>query len=141
MYDFIDQPVRSLNSGGRLLLWAMRHWVKAASTGRCPCGDIASAFQTHHLMAAMPHFNILMAVLNREALAPMRFGAIGCAQVSEHEALLIGLLRMVRQAPAETARETMGMIVAADAAGPCSSHFPRSRRAWTMQISRPAGPI
>ena len=43
MYAFLDRPVQSLNRGGQLLIWAMRHWVRAASAGRCPCGDIGPA--------------------------------------------------------------------------------------------------
>jgi len=116
MYDLIDRPVKSLNLGGRLLLWAMRHWVKAAGAGRCPCGDIAAAFETYALMASLPHFHMLMAVLNREALTPLRFAAIDCARVSEHEALLVSLLRSVPRTPTETARDTMAMIVRPEAA-------------------------
>jgi len=117
MYDMIDQPVRSLNRGGRLLVGAMRHWVKAAGMGRCPCGDIGAAFQAHGLMPCLPHFNMMMAVLNREALTPLRFGAVSCGQVSEHEALLIGLLRTISRMQPQAAKDTMAMIVVPEAAG------------------------
>lgn len=117
MYDMIDQPVRSLNRGGRLLVGAMRHWVRAAGAGRCPCGDIGAAFEAHGLMPCLPHFNMMMAVLNREALVPLRFGAVSCGQVSEHEAMLIGLLRTVPRMQAQAARDTMALIVVPEAAG------------------------
>jgi len=45
MYDLMDRPVTSLNPGGHLLLWAMRHWVRAVSTSRCPVGDFKQARQ------------------------------------------------------------------------------------------------
>lgn len=114
MYEFVDRPVTSLNRSGRLLVWAMRHWVRAAGTGRCPCGDVAPAFHKRGLMPSFPHFHIMMAVLNRESLMRLRFGAVGCERVSEHEALLISLVRAALDAPAARMRETVGMIVRAE---------------------------
>lgn len=117
MYDFVDRPVSSLNRGGRMLVWAMRHWVKAASAGRCPCGDVAPAFHKSGLMPSFPHFHVMMAVLNREALERLRFCTVDCGRVGEHEALVLSLLRGVHAGPAERVRETAALIVAPDAVG------------------------
>jgi hypothetical protein len=117
MYEFVDRPVLSLNRSGRLLVWAMRHWVKAASMGRCPCGDVAPAFQKHGLMPSFPHFHVMMAVFNREAVERLRFGSVECERVSEHEALILSFVRTVRGATAAQMRETLNMVVAPHAVG------------------------
>ena len=114
MYEFVDRPVKSLRRGGELVIWAMRHWVSAAGKGRCPCGDVAPAFHKRDLMAAFPHFHMMMAVLNREAILQLRFGPIGCERVTEHEALLLSLLRAMHLNPGEQTRATAAMIVAPD---------------------------
>lgn len=111
MYAFIDRPVDSLNLGGRLLVWAMRHWVKAASAGRCPCGDVGPAFHKWNLMAGFPHFHMLMALLNRNAATKLQFGSLECERVTEHEALLLSLVRSAREADAEQLRDTVEMLV------------------------------
>ncbi len=117
MYDFVDRPVTSLNRGGRLLMWAMRHWVRAASAGRCPCGDVAPAFHKRDLMASFPHFHVMMAVFNSNAILKLRFGGVDCQRVSEHEALILSLVRSVQDVPLETTRGTAGMIVRPAAVG------------------------
>ncbi len=114
MYEFVDRPVTSLRRGGELVVWAMRHWVRAASTGRCPCGDVAPAFHKRDLMPAFPHFHMMMAVLNREAILQLRFGSVDCERVSEHEALLLSLLRAMHLTPGGQARATAALIVAPD---------------------------
>jgi hypothetical protein len=104
IYDFIDRPVTSLNRGGRLLVRAMRHWVRAAQAGRCPCGDIRPAFDDAAVADALPHFHVMMAVLNRHAVAKMAVGHVDCARVNEHEALAIAMVcTMGRGGPARVA--------------------------------------
>lgn len=111
MYDFIDRPVTALNRGGRLLVWAMRHWVRAVQAGRCPCGDLRPTFESRALGAAYPHFHGMMAVLNRYATEQMRFGAVDCARVSEHEALVISMVRAAHDEEKLQAGETAALIV------------------------------
>lgn len=117
MYDFVDRPVSALNEGGRLLVWAMRHWVRAAAAGRCPCGDVAPAFHKHDLMPSFPHFHVMMAVLNRESREGMRFAPVACDRVSEHEALLLELIRAAQSRTPAQMRETAALLVAPDAVG------------------------
>ena len=111
MYDFIDRPVTALNRGGRLLVWAMRQWVRAVQAGRCPCGDLRPAFESRTLGAAFPHFHEMMAVLNRHAVEQMRFGAVDCERVSEHEALVISLVRAAHDEEMVRVGETAALIV------------------------------
>lgn len=93
MYDFIDRPVTSLNHGARLLLGAMRHWVGAVQAGRCPCRALGPLFNRPEVSAAFPPLHAMMATLNRHAVEKMSFGRVDCARVSEHEALVIALVR------------------------------------------------
>lgn len=118
MYDFIDRPFISLNRGGRMVVSAMRHWVRAASIGRCPCGDVASIFQERDLMVGFPHFHMMMAVLNREALDQLRFAAVDCERISEHEALILSLIRIAHQGDTERAYSIAGQVVEKTAISP-----------------------
>lgn len=111
MYDFVDRPVTSLNRGGRMLVWAMRHWVRAVQTGRCPCGDIRPAFDGKALGAAFPHFHVMMAVLNRHAVEKLRFGPVDCERVSEHEALVMAMVCATRGPDPVRAERTASLIV------------------------------
>lgn len=114
MYDFIDRPVASLDPGGRLLVWAVRHWVRGAGAGRCPCGDVAPAFHKRDLMHVFPHFHVMMAVFNRDALLKLRFGAPDCGRVHEHESLILTLVRDMHLAPVDQCRATAALIVRRD---------------------------
>lgn len=111
MYEFVDRPVSSLNRGGRLLIWAMRHWVSAVSAGRCPCGDVGPIFHKWKLMPGFPHFHILMALLNRNAVARLRFGPVDCERVHEDEALIISLVRAAHEQPLERMQGMASLIV------------------------------
>jgi len=118
MYDLMDRPVTSLNPGGHLLLWAMRHWVRAVSTSRCPCGDVGPAFHKWDMMAGFPHFHVMMVIFNRHAKEKLCFGTVDYEQVSEHEALIMSLVRMMQDQPVETARGAAALIVTAEALPP-----------------------
>lgn len=111
MYDFVDRPVTSLNRGGRMLVWAMRHWVRAVQLGRCPCGDIRPAFDGKALGAAFPHFHVMMAVLNHHAVEKMRFGPVDCERVSEHEALVMAMVCAAREPDLARAERAASLIV------------------------------
>ena len=111
MYEFVDRPVTSLSSGGQLLIRSMRYWVRAASAGRCPCGDVGPIFQKWNLMPGFPHFHILMALLNRNAVTKLRFGTLDCERVREDEALIISLIRAAHEQPLERMQGMAEMIV------------------------------
>lgn len=114
MYDFVDRPVASLNRGGRLLIWAMRHWVRAVQNARCPCSDVGPAFHKSDLMAGFPHFHVMMTMLNRHARETLRFGAVDCMRVSEHEAIIISMVRAMRDHPASQAERAAALIIGED---------------------------
>lgn len=141
MYAFIDRPVTSLNRGGRLLVWAMRHWVRAASAGRCPCGDVGPAFHKWDLMAGFPHFHMLMSLLNRNATERLRFGNVDCERVSEHEAMILALVSTAREASTEEMRDTVSLFVCKSAVPPVLIALSALGQAMVEVGLRPQPPI
>ncbi|MGF7168753.1 hypothetical protein FHS91_000408 [Sphingobium xanthum] len=141
MYAFLDRPVQSLNRGGQLLIWAMRHWVRAASAGRCPCGDIGPAFHKWNLMAGFPHFHMMMALLNRNATEKLHFGTLECEHVTEHEALLLSLIRIAREAPSDQLRGMATAIVDESSVTPVLIAFAALAEAMVEVGLRPLPPL
>lgn len=111
MYDFVDRPVTSLNRGGRFLIWAMRNWVGALNDGGCPCGSVGPAFRKWNLMAGFPHFHVMMVLFNRDATEQFRFGPVGHERVTEHEALIIAMIRAVREEAPDRMRDAASLMV------------------------------
>lgn len=111
MYAFLDCPLSLLDRGGRLLVWAMRHWAKAVSCGGCPCGDVGPAFHKADLMAGFPHFHMMMAVLNRHAREKLSFADVDCPRLSDGEALLLSLIRLPDGAHADQTPATVALVV------------------------------
>lgn len=111
MYDFVDRPVTSLNRGGRFLIWAMRNWVGALANNGCPCSSVGPAFRKWGMTAGFPHFHVMMVLLNREGQETFRFGPVGHERVTEHEALIVGMIRAVRDVPADRMREGAVLMV------------------------------
>lgn len=93
MYDFLDRPVTSLDDGGRFLVWALRTWVKALGQEVCPATVVGPAFARCKMIAGLAAFHRIMLLLNAHGLETMRFCSLGCNRVSEHEALVISLVR------------------------------------------------
>lgn len=89
----------------------------AAGAGRCPCGDVAPAFHKSGLSRSFAHFQVMMAVLNREATEPLRFGQVDCARIIEHEALLTGFVTTAGQRSAAQMREALTFLVEPHAIG------------------------
>ncbi|BAK65110.1 hypothetical protein SLG_04350 [Sphingobium sp. SYK-6] len=118
MYDFIDRPIARLDGGAALLIAAMRLWVRAAGEKRCPCRDVAGAFRAREHIAALPHFHVTMAMLNRDATESLGFGSVDYPLVSEHEALILSMVGSVVSRPADEACATMALIMAPDAVKP-----------------------
>lgn len=141
MYDFVDRPVESLNKGGRLLVWAMRHWVRGASEGRCPCGDVGPVFHKWNLMAGFPHFHLMMALLNRHALDKLRFGAVEAEPVSEDEAILLSLIRVARDEEPGRMRDMAGRMVDQQAVPPLIIAFSALAQSLIDAGMRPLPPM
>lgn len=91
MYQYLDRTVSELAPGDALLLWAMRQWVDAMRAGRCPCAALGPALAAQRVSAMLPDFNIAMMLLDREGHAQLQFCALGCARISDDEALLLAL--------------------------------------------------
>jgi len=115
MYDFVDRPLTSLGHGGRFLVWSMRTWVKAMHAGRCPCFAVGSGFAQWRMVSGLPDFHMLMMIFNRDGLQKLMFGAVECDRVSEHEALILSLVRSVSRPQPEVLRKTLALVVTEDA--------------------------
>lgn len=111
MYQFVDRPVTSLNRGGRFMVGAMRQWVQSMRARRCPCDALAPSFAAFGLVPALPHFQMMMTVLNHRARGVMAFCSPGCSHIAEAEALLLSLLCAMKERPAEQVRATAEMLV------------------------------
>ncbi len=118
MYEFVDRPVSALDQGGQFLIWTMRRWVGALGNGRCLCGTVVPAFHQWNMLAGLPHFHLMMALLNRDATEKFRFGPVCYDRVTEHEALILHMIRDARDAPAERMRETAALLICADSVPP-----------------------
>lgn len=110
MYDFVDRPVESLCNGGRFLLWAMRGWVSAAERGRCPPQALCRGFAAVDAADALPDFHIAMALLGGEAVETLHLAPMPCLQISEGEAILLGLWRDFSLEGCTNARATLALL-------------------------------
>lgn len=115
MYEYVDRPVTSLDPGSRLLVWLMRNWVRSVHARRCPCTAIGTTFVQYDMPDALPHFQMMMLTINREASEKFGFGDVHCNHVLEHEALLISLMQRVPQSSPDAMRTMLGVVVAQDA--------------------------
>lgn len=117
MYYFLDRPVASLNHGGRLLVWAMRSWVSAASKRECPARVIASAFGQCGILPGLHPFLHMMALFNRHALDNFVFCSLACDRVSEHEAMILSLITGQSGQTARSIPLTLELLVEEDSVG------------------------
>jgi len=113
MYDYVDRPVASLDRGGQLLVWAMRRWVKDRAAGSCPCREIGPAFHVYRLTPALPFFQRSMTLLTGSMRQTL---ALGAAHVSEHEAVVLALIRTLPARNLDDAADIAGLLVRAEAA-------------------------
>ncbi|QAY77319.1 hypothetical protein [Sphingosinicella sp. BN140058] len=112
MYLYVDRPCVALAPGSRFVLAAMREWVAAVREGRCACRALAPGFAAAGARDVLAPFQMMMAILNRDGLRPLGFGARCRQTVAEDEAVLLGLLD---QAGSERARvDAARALVAAD---------------------------
>ena len=118
MYAFVDRPVESLCNGGRFLLWAMRGWVSAAERGQCPPQLLHRGFAAVHAQHALPDFHVAMALLGSDAVETLLLAPMPCLQISEDEAILLGLWRDFSLEDAANARATLALLARGDCAGP-----------------------
>jgi hypothetical protein len=118
MYSFVDRPVESLCNGGRFLLWAMRGWVHAAERGRCPPQMLHRGFAAVDAAGALPDFHVAMALLTGDAARTLLLAPLPCLQISEDEAILLGLWRDFSLENAANARATLAFLAEGESVGP-----------------------
>ena len=116
MYDFVDRPVGQLLPGGRLLLWAMRRWILAASQKTCPPGALAPAFAHRGVLPALPHVHALLAELNRQARRSISLSPLAHHLIGDDEAVLLQLCRDADLDPPR-ARATLALLLDEEAVG------------------------
>jgi hypothetical protein len=118
MYDFIDQRVTALDRGGQFLIWSMRSWVLARETKRCPPNVIGPAFAKWGMISALPHFHAAMIILCKEGLETLHFSPIKCLHISDDEAMLLSLFRLLRDDQPDRIKSTTALLVTESYAAP-----------------------
>ena len=118
MYAFVDQPVACLSGGGRFLLWAMRGWALAMDRGTCPPVALSRGFAGANALPALPDFHVAMALLNKDASAPLSLAPLNAERITEDEAVLIGLWRDLSHGDIEHLRATLVFVAEDDAVSP-----------------------
>lgn len=121
MYAFVDRPVESLGNSGRFLLWAMRGWVAAAERGQCPPQLLHRGFAAVDAAGALPDFHVAMALLGSDAVETLLLAPLPCLQISEDEAILLGLWRDFSLGNAANARATLALLAKGDSVGPIAN--------------------
>ncbi|RYD45434.1 MAG: hypothetical protein EOP63_01325 [Sphingomonadales bacterium] len=121
MYRFVDRPVETLCNGGRFLLWAMRGWVAAAERGQCPPQMLHRGFVAVNAVGALPDFHIAMALLGSDAVETLLLAPMPCLQISEDEAILLGLWRDFSLGTAANAHVTLALLAEGESVGPIAN--------------------
>lgn len=117
MYQFVDRDLDSLDPGCRFLVWSMRAWVTSMGQRNCPAHALAPAFAKWRMIGGLQAFHRSMLLFNRDALETFGFSPLACNRVSEHEALIMGLIVSMREYGPHSARATLEMMVQEEAVG------------------------
>lgn len=117
MYEYVDRPLNSLDEGCRFLVWSMRAWVSAIAHQRCPAQLLAPAFARWRMIGGLQPFHRAMLLFNRDALEAFTFCSLSCPRVSEHEALILGLISSLRAHGPQAVRETLELLISEDSIG------------------------
>ena len=117
MYDFVDRPVTSLDRGGRFLIWALRSWTAWIGHKECPARAIAPAFARSNMIGALQPFHRTMLLINRDALENFGFCSLNCNRVSEHEAIIVTMIRMLGEDRPAAVRDTLSLLIEEDSIG------------------------
>lgn len=113
MYDSVDRPLASLDRGGQLMVWSMRRWMKDSAGGGPACVHICPAFRSYKIAGALPQFDAMMVALRDTMREPL---VVGGDVVTEHEAIVLGLLRQISKIAPSEAVKTAGALVTVDGA-------------------------
>lgn len=113
MYDSVDRPLASLDRGGQLMVWSMRRWMKDSAGGGSACMHICPAFRSYRIADALPQFDAMMVALRDTMREPL---VVGGDVVTEHEAIVLGLLKQISTTAPSEAVKTAGALVTVDGA-------------------------
>ena len=116
MYRYLDQDTTRLDEPHKFVVAAMRRWVEAARAGRCACASLRPAFARQDATSAMGDFGIAMSTLDREGLAPLRFGGRATSRVTDDEARLLALFEAARAGTSPVRLRRIAATLVADAA-------------------------
>lgn len=111
MYRYLDRPAMKLDDDDLFALSAMRCWVQAARTGRCPCAAIQSGFKSRNVQDATKAFLCVMTLIDRNGIGQFRFAPIGFDRVGDDEARLLALFAAARTNPQRLGRWTANLVV------------------------------
>jgi len=117
MYQFVDRDLDTLDPGCRFLVWSMRAWVTSMGQRTCPTHALAPAFAKWRMIGGLQSFHRTMLMFNRDALETFGFRPLACRTVSEHEALILGLVVAMRDHGPASARDTLQLMVQEEAVG------------------------
>lgn len=117
MYRYLDRAIGQLTAHERFLLASIRAWVAAAREGHCICAALQHGFRHHGAAGALGGFSCAMAVLDSEAIAPLRFGSLDFARVTDDEARILALFDVARAGSSDRLRRVSANLVD-DAAAP-----------------------
>lgn len=91
MYQFLDRKISELDAPAAFIAGAMRMWVNAVQSGRCPCGMIAAHFAKAGLETVAGDFGMAMFTLNGDGLQQLHLAPPGCLAIRDDEARLLAL--------------------------------------------------
>ena len=128
MYAFVDRPVDNLCNSGRFLLWAMRGWVHAAQRGQCPPRTLHRGFAAVGAQGALADFHVALALLAGDAVQQLALAPMPCLQISEDEAILLGLWRDFSLGESARARATLALLADGDSVGPIAKAMEATTR-------------
>lgn len=117
MYQFVDRDLDSIDEGTRFIVWSMRAWVTSMGQRNCPAQALAPAFARWRMIGGLQAFHRTMLLFNRDALETLGFAPLACSRVSEHEALIVGLVVAMRDQGPKAARKTLELMVQEEAVG------------------------
>jgi len=117
MYQFVDRDLDSIDEGARFLVWSMRAWVTSMGHRHCPAHALAPAFARWRMIGGLQAFHRTMLLFNRDALETFGFAPLACSRVSEHEAIILGLVVAIRDQGPKAVRETLELMVQDEAVG------------------------
>jgi hypothetical protein len=117
MYEFLDRRTDVIAEPYRLLLSAIRIWVRASIEGRCHCARLKLEFAGADASDALPDFSIAMVALSRDATHKLRFGTPGHPMITDDEARILTLFKIAATDSTASVNRVAAGLVTAEAVG------------------------